>query len=31
MASSTDLPVNSWYSLMTSVVSLVGRSVCGWA
>ena len=31
MASSTDLPVNSWYSLMASVVSLVGRSAFGWA
>ncbi len=31
MASSTDLPVNSWYSLMTSVASRVGRSAVGWA
>ena len=31
MASSTDLPVNSWYSLMVSVVSLVARSAFGWA
>ena len=32
MASSTDLPVNSWYSLMgLSVASLVGRSAFGWA
>ena len=31
MASSTDLPVNSWYSLMVSVASRVGRSAVGWA
>lgn len=28
---STGVPVDSWFSLMSSVVSLVGRSASGWA